>query len=226
MSRRRRAALLLGLALVLGALAAGDVGRRERALQAGLGPSVPVVVTRSALDPGRAVKASDLTVRQVPRRYAPADRVGAAGEVVGLRPRLAVPPGADVSVPMLDDGAGPDLRPGERIADIVAIGDRELVRPGGRIDLLVTRKPDDADGSTQLALEDAEVLTTGDAPSEGGDGEGGRISVALRVTVKQAVYLAAAQNFASELRVLPRAAGDERRGATGTTARSTLRGIG
>lgn len=226
MSRRRRAALLLGLALVLGALAAGDVGRRERALEAGLGPSVPVVVTRAALEPGRPVRASDLALRRVPRRYAPADRVGAVREVVGLRPRLTVPPGADVSVPMLDDGAGPDLQPGERIADIVAIGDRELVRPGGRVDLLVTREADGAEGSTRLALEDAEVLTTGAAPSEGGDGEGGRISVALRVSVKQAVYLAAAQNFASELRVLPRAAGDEGRGATGTTARSSLRGIG
>jgi pilus assembly protein CpaB len=225
-SRRRRAALLLGLALVLGALAAGDVGRRERALESGLGPSVPVVVARRALEPGRVVGDADVSVRRVPRRYAPADRVAAVSEVVGQRPRLAVPPGADVSVPMLDDGAGPDLRPGERIADIVAIGDPELVRPGTRVDLLVTRDDDDADGSTRLALENAEVLTTGDAPSENGDATGGRMAVALRVTVKQAVYLAAAQNFASELRVLPRAADDEGRGAAGTTARSSLRGIG
>ena len=225
MSRRRRAALLLGLALVLGALAAGDVGRRERALEAGLGPSVPVVVARRALEPGRVVGDADVSVRRVPRRYAPADRVAAVAEVVGQRPRLAVPPGADVSVPMLDDGAGPDLRPGERIADIVAIGDPELVRPGTRVDLLVTRD-DDADGSTRLALENAEVLSTGDAPSESGDATGGRMAVSLRVTVKQAVYLAAAQNFASELRVLPRAADDEGRGAAGTTARSSLRGIG
>ncbi|MDO9409701.1 RcpC/CpaB family pilus assembly protein [Patulibacter sp.] len=226
MSRRRRAALLLGLALVLGALAAGDVGRRERALASGLGPSVPVVVARTALEPGRAVGRSDVTVRRVPRRYAPADRIGAVGEIVGQRPRLAVPPGADVSVPMLDDGAGPQLRPGERIADIVAIGDPQQVRPGGRIDLLVTRGSDGAEGTTRLALENAEVVTTGEAPSENGDGGGGRIAVALRVTVKQAVYLAAAQNFASELRVLPRGPGDDGSGAAGTTARSTLEGTG
>jgi len=225
-SRRRRAALLIGLALVLGALAAGDVGRRERALAAGVGPSVPVVVAQKALEPGRAVRESDVTVRSVPARYAPADRVGAVAEVVGLRPRLEVPPGADVSVPMLDDGAGPQLRAGERIADIVAIGDPELVRPGGRVDLLVTRGDDGGEGSTRLALEDAEVLTTGEAPAEGGEGSGGRMAVALRVTVKQAVYLAAAQNFASELRVLPRAPDDDRRDATGTTARSSLRGLG
>lgn len=226
MTRRRRAALLLGLALVLGALAAGDVGRRERALAQGLGPSVPVVVARDALLPGRPVRSGELTTRRVPRRYAPADRVGNVAEVVGLRPRLAVPPGSDVSVPMLDDGAGPDLRPGERIADIVAIGDRRLVRPGSRVDLLVTRDDERAEGSTRLALEDAEVLSTGPAPSEGGDGDGGRLAIALRVTLKQAVYLAAAQNFASELRVLPRATDDDGRGAAGTTATSSLRGIG
>ncbi|MEV4423344.1 RcpC/CpaB family pilus assembly protein [Patulibacter sp. NPDC049589] len=225
-SRRRRAALLLGLALVLGALAAGDVGRRERALTAGLGPAVPVVVARTGLEPGRVVAAKDVTVRRVPRRYAPADRVAATSEVVGLRPRVAVAPGADLSIPMLDDGAGPQLRAGERIADLVVIGDPKLVRPGGRVDLLVTRDAEQSEGSTRLALEDAEVLTVGDAPSDGGDGGGGRIAVALRVSVKQAVYLAAAQNFASELRVLPRSPDDSRRGAAGTTARSSLKGIG
>lgn len=225
-SRRRRAALLLGLAIVLGAIAASDVGRRERALAAGLGPSVPVVVAREGLQAGEPVRASDVGVRRVPERYAPADRVAAPAEVVGLRPRVAVAPGADISVPMLDDGGGPQLRPGERIADIVAMGDPKLVRPGARVDLLVTRDDQQSEGSTRLALEDAEVLTVGSAPSEGGDGAGGRISVALRVNVKQAVYLAAAQNFASELRVLPRSPDDDRRGQAGTTARSTLKGVG
>jgi pilus assembly protein CpaB len=222
--RRRRAALLLGLAIVLGALAAGDVGRRERALAAGLGPTVPVVVAKRDLAPDRAVKAGDVTVRHVPERYAPADRIAAPREAVGVRPRVAVSAGVDLSVPMLDSGGGPQLRAGERIADIVAIGDQELVRPGTRIDLLVTRDDQQGPGSTRLALENAEVLTVGDAPSSGEDGGGGRISIALRVTVKQAVYLAAAQNFASELRVLPRAPDDEGKGAAGTTAGSSLKG--
>jgi pilus assembly protein CpaB len=42
-----------------------------------------------------------------------------------------------------------------------------------------------------------------------------RVSVELRVSVRQAGYLAAAQSFARELRVLPRAPGDRRRGAQG-----------
>jgi pilus assembly protein CpaB len=41
------------------------------------------------------------------------------------------------------------------------------------------------------------------------------VVVELRVSVRQAVYLTAAQSFARELRVLPRAAHDRRRGAQG-----------
>jgi pilus assembly protein CpaB len=43
------------------------------------------------------------------------------------------------------------------------------------------------------------------------------------VTVRQAVFLAAAQSFARELRLLPRAAGDRRHGLAGTTVGSDLR---
>jgi pilus assembly protein CpaB len=41
------------------------------------------------------------------------------------------------------------------------------------------------------------------------------VALSLRVTLRQAVYLAAAQSFARELRVLPRAIGDRRRVGTG-----------
>ena len=77
MSRRRRAAALLGLAAVLGGLAASDVARREAAVRAQLGPLVPVVVAGGDLEPGRELTARDLAVREVPERYAPAGAVGA-----------------------------------------------------------------------------------------------------------------------------------------------------
>ena len=72
MSRRRRAFALAGLALVLGALAASDVAGREAALQRRLGPAVPVVVARANLPADRLIRVSDLAVRHVPARYAPA----------------------------------------------------------------------------------------------------------------------------------------------------------
>jgi pilus assembly protein CpaB len=54
------------------------------------------------------------------------------------------------------------------------------------------------------------------------DAPGTRVAASLRVTLRQAVYLAAAQDFARELRLLPRAAGDRRRGAAGTRAGAEL----
>jgi pilus assembly protein CpaB len=48
------------------------------------------------------------------------------------------------------------------------------------------------------------------------------VAVSLRVTVRQAVYLAAAQSFAREIRVLPRPAGDGGRQAQGLRVGSGL----
>nr|WP_282600152.1 RcpC/CpaB family pilus assembly protein [Patulibacter sp. SYSU D01012] len=196
-------------------------------MRAAVGPSVPVVVAGRDLPAGRQVDVAALAVRRVPARYAPADRIASPDEVAGLRPRVAVPAGRDVTLPVLDTGGGPQLRPGERVADLVATGDPKLVQPGTRVDLLVTRDGGGEGGATRLALEDAEVLRAESAPDDPtGETQGRRVAVGLRVTVKQAVYLAAAQNFASELRILPRGPGDERRGADGTVARSTLEGLG
>jgi pilus assembly protein CpaB len=115
------------------------------------------------------------------------------------------------------------VRPGERVADLVARGASALVRTGGRVDVLVTRERGDGGGSTSVALEDAEVLAAGPAAESDQDGGGPRVAVSLRVTVRQALFLAAAQSFARELRVLPRAAGDHRHGLAGRTVGSDLR---
>jgi pilus assembly protein CpaB len=69
-----------------------------------------------------------------------------------------------------------------------------------------------------LALEDVEVVAAtpvaGEDEGKGG-AAGARVAASLRVTLRQAVYLAAAQDFARELRLLPRAAGDRSRGRSG-----------
>jgi len=216
---------MIGLAIVLGAFAGADVSRRERALRATIGPSVSIVVAARTLPAGEPLTVDRLTVRTAPGRYAPRDIASDPGQLVGLRPRVEIPAGHDVGSSSLDDGAHDVLRAGERIADIVAIGDAALVRPGVRVDVLVTRDRGERTGSTRLALEDAEVVGVAAAPGDGGDPTGMRIAVALRVTVKQAVYLAAAQNFATELRVLPRSPDDDAHGAAGLAASDTLEGV-
>jgi pilus assembly protein CpaB len=203
-SRRRRAALLLGLALVLGGLAASDVSRREAALRAQVGPVVDVLVARRPLPAGRRLGAGDLALRHVPERFAPAGAAPLAELVLGRRLAVAVPAAAPVGQHLLAlDSSGPAVRPGERALDVVATGAPRLVTAGARVDVLVT-----SDHATELALEDVEVLAARPAPPR--DGAGRQVAATLRVTVRQAVYLAAAGAFAREIRLLPRAPGDHR----------------
>jgi pilus assembly protein CpaB len=219
MTRRRRAALLLGLALVLGGLAAADVGRRESALRTQLGPLVDVVVARRPLATGERIGLSDLGVRRVPIRYAPAGQPAVVEALVGRRLAVPVAAGGALAPELLAQPAtsGPPVRRGERAAEVVATAAPGSVVPGGRVDVLVTRdRGDGAGGLSRLALEDVEVLGARPAaPADGGD-ERARIDATLRVTVRQAVYLAAAQAFARDIRLLPRAPGD--RGRVGALA--------
>jgi pilus assembly protein CpaB len=229
MTRGRRALVLTALAVLLGGMAAADVTGRERALRDRLGPSVPVLVTRGPVAAGAALRPAVLAVRHVPARYAPADAYAAPAEVAGLRAEADLPAGADVTPALAGDGdgaddaaAGPPVRPGERVAELVARGSPALVTPGVRVDVLVTRETADGGGSTVLALEDAEVLAAEPAPEGDRAHDGPRVAVSLRASLRQAVYLAAAQDFARDVRVLPRAPGDRRRGATGMRVGSGL----
>jgi len=230
MSRRRRAVLLLGLALALGGLAAADVSQRETALARRLGPAVSVVVARETLPAGSRIAAERLALRRIPERYAPAGAISSLGAAVGLRVNAAVPAGGYLSQAALATaGRAPDALPiarGERVADVVAAGSPELITPGTRVDVLITREPyRGAPGQTTLALEDVDVLAASAAGA--GDATGAaagtpRVRASLRVTLRQAVYLAAAQGFARELRLLPRAAGDHRRGSAGVAVDASL----
>jgi pilus assembly protein CpaB len=226
-SRRRRGILLAGLALVLGGLAASDIAGREAALERRIGPLVDVVVARRPLESGRRLRPDDLGVRTVPARFAPAAAFAAPEELAGLRLAADISAGADVTAAALRaaDSAPPGapVRAGERVIDVVAVGSPRAIQPGGRVDVLVTRdRGDGAAGRTQLALEDVEVLAVAAAASGPGDAGGARVTAALRVTLRQAVYLAAAQSFARELRLLPRAAGDRRTARRGLVVTDAL----
>jgi pilus assembly protein CpaB len=202
--------VLLGLALVLGGLAASDVARREAAVRAQLGPPVEVVVARADLPAGRPVAAADLAVRRVPARYAPAGAATIPETLVGQRLAAPVQRGGYLGAALIapePEVAGPPVRKGERAVEVVALGTGALVVPGARVDVLVTREG----AGTELALEDVEVLSAREAAPAARDEGGERVAATLRVSVRDAVFLAAAQSFARELRLLPRAAGDDER---------------
>ena len=163
----------------------------------------------------------------MPERYAPRGAVADPAALVGLRLSTDVAAGQEllpalVSTPGGSPATGPAVRAGERVAEVVAAAPAGQVAPGGRVDVLVTR--DDrpgAPGRTVLALEDVEVLAVGGAPAAESDGAA-RVAASLRVTLRQAVYLAAAQSFAREVRLLPRAPGDRARGRAGMAADAGL----
>ncbi|HEV2812452.1 MAG TPA: SAF domain-containing protein, partial [Solirubrobacteraceae bacterium] len=180
-----------------------------------LGPTVSVVVARAPIDAGAKVETRSLAVRHVPARFAPRDAYATPPEVAGQRAAANIPAGADVTAAALADPAAPapgaPVGRGERVAEIVAAGPQDVIVAGARVDVLVTREPrPGAPGGTDLALEDVEVLAAAPAPADSNAGAP-RTAASLRVSLRQAVYLAAAQSFARELRLLPRAHGDHGR---------------
>jgi pilus assembly protein CpaB len=191
---------------------------------------VAVVVARRPLPAGRSLRPGDLAARRVPARYAPAGAVRRPGDLVGRRIGAALPAGADVTSGVLAgpaDGGDPGapVRSGERVADVVAVGSPQLIAPRGRVDVLVTTEARPSrPGRTYVALEDVEVLSVapGERASGAGDAAGPRVAAALRVSARQAVFLTAAQSFARELRLLPRAPGDHHHGLAGLSAGADL----
>jgi pilus assembly protein CpaB len=215
MTRRRRAAVLLGLALVLGTLSATHMARREQALEAQLGPVVEVVVARRDLPAGRALELSDLGVRSLPARYAPSGGPVFAAALAGHKLAVPVVAGAPVTAELLvrrPQTPESAIERGQRAVDVLATGSPQAVTAGSHVDVLVTtERRDRTRGATRIALENVEVLSARAAVEVEADAKGApRVSATLRVTAAQAVYLAAAQSFAREVRLLARAPGDRR----------------
>jgi pilus assembly protein CpaB len=216
-TRRRRAAALLGLALLLGVLAASDVAGREAALRRQLGPTVPVVVVRAPLRAGERIARASLAVREVPERYAPPGALRDPDAAVGQRAAVVIAERTDLVASLLavaEAGAeprGPVLRRGERPLDLVAVGAADAVVAGAHVDVVVTYDGRaGAPGPTRLALADVEVLAARAAPTaDAPDSAGGlpRLLATLRVTVGQAVALTAAAAAARQVRLLTRPKG-------------------
>jgi pilus assembly protein CpaB len=217
MTRRRRAAVLLGLALILGTLSATHMSRREAALHEQLGPLTDVVVAREDLPAGRTLELSDLGVRRLPARYAPPGGPAFAPALAGQRLAVPVPAGAAVTEDLLvrrPTTPEATLARGQRAVDIVATGSPQAVVAGAHVDVLVTTERRDSNrGATRVALEDVEVLAARVATDTDAETpeKGAQVSATLRVSAAQAVYLAAAQSFARDVRLLARAPGDRRK---------------
>jgi pilus assembly protein CpaB len=216
--RRARGAALLGAAAACAGLAASSVSRYTNDVRAQVGPLTSVVVARTDLEAGTAITAQaaarSLEVRRVPVRYAPSRALTSISDAVGYRLVGILNRGDYVTGGSLVGGERhrPAADSSGRIVEVAVAGAgflAESLQPGTRVDVLITTEGGAGRGRTYLALQDAEVV--GFSASSGASSEAGRATAALRVSLRQAVLLTAAQNFARELRLVPRARGDRRR---------------
>ena len=223
-ARRRRAALLLALALAAGGIAASRVSGRAAEVERQVGPLVPVLVATSDLAAGKRVGARMLAVRQVPQRFAPPDALSSPQEALGQRLGAPVAAGGYLTAAAFaaaepageDGGASTQPARGQRSIELAVAGGQALsgAPPGTRVDVLVTTESRDGAGRSFLALQDVELLDVRDADAGSGTRDGAAAHATaiatLRVTLRQAVYLTAAESFARELRLLVRGPGDRR----------------
>ena len=177
--------MLFALALACGGPAASQVQERARAIE------------------------RRLTVREVPQRFAPPDSFASPRDLSGLATATAVPAGGYLTASQLERGGRPRgergaLGRGERAVEVAVAGGGQLVgatAPGARVDVLVTTGVRQGAGRKFIALEDAELLglraagtgaAAAEAPAEGAAARAGALAT-MRVSVRQAVFLTAAQ---------------------------------
>jgi len=219
---------MLSLALACGGLSASEVGDRIRAVERRVGAPVPIVVAARDLPGGAVLRRNDLAVREVPERYVAPGTLSSPAEAAGSRAAVPLAAGSPLTQSQLETGRGrarggrgpASLRPGERAVEIGVAGAAMPVYatgPGARVDVLVSTEPREGPGRSFLALQDVELLGLRDGQGtdvgseRDGEGTPAAAVAKLRVTLHQAVYLTAAQNFAREVRLLPRPVGDSRR---------------
>lgn len=222
-ARRRRGLLLLSVALASGGLAASQVHDRERRAAEQLGPSLDVLVAARDLPAGARVARGALAVRRVPARFVPPDALVSAAGVVGARVAVPVSSGGYLSAGLFgggeEDGASSGVGRGERAVTVEVAGGGAVagLGPGDRVDVLVSTESGAGAGRTVMALAGAELLRLEESaggypdPDAGAASAGPTALAALRVTVRQAIYLTAADNFAREIRLLRRPRGDHSR---------------
>ena len=215
---------MLGASAICAGLAVSAVDRYAGEIEAQVGPLVPVVVASRDIGRGRmvtpAVASTSLAERRVPERFAPPGVLRARADAVGLETASGLAAGDYVGEFQLrpagdKTSAAARWSSDARLVEVAVAGARtmtQVLRPGSTVDVLITT---DRDGAprTFLALQRVPVVgfdpgATASLGDQGGSRDG---RVTLRATLRQATLLTAADNFAREVRVVPRAAGDRRR---------------
>jgi pilus assembly protein CpaB len=212
--------MLIGLAAVSAGLAASLVHDYANDVATQIGPLQQVVVARADVARGTlvtpVVARRLLVLRRVPLRFVPPRSLRHPREALGYQTLVSLSAGDYVGAKHLGKPRRPHRlaasSPG-RLVEVAVTGARTIapaLRPGVFVDVLVTTDGNRGSPRTYLALQRLELVDFRDsAETDAPDGAGATATV--RTTLRQAVTLIAAQNFAREVRVVPRSPGDARR---------------
>lgn len=216
MSRRRRAAVFLLLALGAAGLGAILVEGYGSNVARGYGPLRPVVVLSAGVHGGKPLApreiARALEVRRIPARFVPPGALVAPEEALGLVPRLSLVRGSyllatELRPPGRHRAGRPGLGRGRRPVEISVSGADALraARSGparGKVDIVITTEPrGPGPGRTYVAAARVPLLAL--RPEADGPGAGGLAAATLGLTRAQALRLIAAESFARKLTLLP-----------------------
>jgi len=223
---------LLGLSAICAGLAASSVDRYADDVAAQIGPLQPVIVAARDLPRDTlitpALARAGFAERRVPLRFSPPGVLHDLREAVGYRTLTALRAGdyvGDAQLGAQRPGRPPSRRTSARLVELSVTGAGSIasaLRPGGLVDVLVTTDTQSGAPRTYLALQRVELIDLRETGSTAGSADREADATAtLRTTLRQAVTLTAAQNFAREVRIVPRARGDLRRlGPTSVSAAS------
>jgi Flp pilus assembly protein CpaB len=213
----------IALALVLAAVAAAATMRSS----ARPGPTSAVLVASGAIPAGTLLDAARaqqlLALATVPADLPLAGLLRDARQVLGRRTAAPVAPGEPLTEAALGGARGlgqVPLGPGERAFAIPLdgpAGSAAGVVPGGRVDVIASGG-EGAAGRTVVVASGSEVLAL-NVDDQAAEAPGSGLSVTLRVSLRTALRLSAALDFAREVRVLVRPPG-ERGSSVGLAARA------
>lgn len=191
---RRKAMVLLAGCLVLLFLGVWAYQSEQQRALAALGETVPVVMAARALDAWVPITARDMSVRQVPVRFAGPERLSAPDDLDGKMLIVPIPEGA--AIPSYAVYSGPELQPNQRTWELreaaKVILDRSI-RPGDRVDVLAASSTE-GEGIVRAVLSGVRVVAVRQEEKE--------LAVTLALTLDEGKALMEAENFARQVRMV------------------------
>jgi Flp pilus assembly protein CpaB len=211
LNRRRRAVLLILLALVAAGIAMSMVRGYSSSVVESYGAMRPVIVVTSAIERGEkitpAIASEAFQVRRVPVRFAPAGSVASPGDAIGYRTAGPLLAGSYLTANLLKSDKGrknrpPTTGPGRHAVELAVSGAGALTGAAGRVDVLVTTEPRTAGtGRTYVAARGVPLI--GISRTGESDAGPGLTQVTLALTRREAIELVEAESFARKVTVIP-----------------------